>query len=604
VLCGTISGTGLLKKSGHCDEDSVVAPRTSLPAERNRQDISVADIFGIAASRIEERSAAARGELQETPLQFENAQALPSGGVLLLVPFLIETGLLSYQNHYKDFEKGYYDIDFIVLLLAFMYLCRIKNPEQLKSISPGDYGKLLGVDRVPEARCLRGKLKELSDQGQAQNWNTDLAKQWMSAEENEFYYIDGHVQVYHGYKAHLGKKHVSRQKLCLPGMQEFWVNNAEGMPYFYVSGQVNEKLKEMIMEQIIPMLLNEAPIRYSDKQLAEDPDLALFTIVFDREAYSPVFFQELWHKYRVAVITYRKNVKDQWPEDRFSSYTLQVEGSEVVMNLAEQAVTLNDVPLREIRKSSDDHQTSVITTNRKLKTEMIALYMFARWSQENFFRYMRQNYDFDKMIQYAVDQINGDFKVANPAYNKINYQLKKLREKISRKKAALYNLVRQNVDQPLEETSKNVIQQTRITQQLDELLLQESTLTQQRSALTCYVKIKDMPYEIRYNKLHQESKFFQNITKMICYRAETSFATLLGQGYKKSINEKRAFAKSVIKTPINLLVDEENKILQVEMYSQATPRDNLAVKQLCEKLNQTQTIYPGTNLTLNYKFAT
>ena len=203
-----------------------------------------------------------------------------------------------------------------------------------------------------------------------------------------------------------------------------------------------------------------------------------------------------------------------------------------------------------------------------------------------------------------MDQIDVDLKVANPAYNKVNYQLKKLREKISRKKAALYHLVEQNLDQPLEETSKNMVQQTRITQQLDELLVRESDLIQQRSALTCYVKIKDMPGEVRYNKLHQESKLFQNIIKMICYRAETSFATLLGQGYKKSIDEKRALAKNAIKTPINLLLDEKNKILHVEIYSQATPRDNKAVKQLCEKLNHTKTTYPGTNLTLNYKIAT
>ncbi len=365
---------GTIKKSGHCAEDTAVYAPGSLPAERNGKDIAVADIFGIGASWIEERSAAVRGELPSTPLQFENAQALPFGGVLLLVPFLIETGLLSYQNHYKDFDAGYYDIDFIVLLLAFMYLCRIKNPEQLKSISPGDYGKLLGVDRVPEARCLRQKLKKLSDQHQARNWNADLAKQWMSEEENEFYYVDGHVQVYHGYKAQLGIKHVSRQKLCLPGMQEFWVINAEGMPYFYVSGQVNEKFREMMLDQIIPMLLIEAPSHYSDEQLAEDPKVARFTIVFDREAYSPVFFQELWQQYRVAVITYHKNVKEQWPEDMFNPYILQVEGSEVEMDLAEQAVTLNDVPLREIRKkSSDGHQTSAVTTNRKLSTQMIAL---------------------------------------------------------------------------------------------------------------------------------------------------------------------------------------------------------------------------------------
>ena len=36
------------------------------------------------------------------------------------------------------------------------------------------------------------------------------------------------------------------------------------------------------------------------------------------------------------------------------------------------------------------HQTSVITTNYKIPMALIALIMFSRWSQENFFRYMRQ----------------------------------------------------------------------------------------------------------------------------------------------------------------------------------------------------------------------
>ncbi len=62
-----------------------------------------------------------------------------------------------------------------------------------------------------------------------------LANQWSYKEDIELYHVERHVQVYAGYKAKLGKKHVSRQKLCLPGMQEFWVNNKEGMPYFYTT---------------------------------------------------------------------------------------------------------------------------------------------------------------------------------------------------------------------------------------------------------------------------------------------------------------------------------------------------------------------------------
>jgi len=94
-----------------------------------------------------------------------------------------------------------------------MYLRRIKNPEQLKYYSPGEFGKLMGLDRIPEAKCLRGKIKEICYQEKSRQWNMSLARKWSTEEKNEFYYIDGHVQVYTGYKANLGKKHVARQSI-------------------------------------------------------------------------------------------------------------------------------------------------------------------------------------------------------------------------------------------------------------------------------------------------------------------------------------------------------------------------------------------------------
>ncbi len=94
---------------------------------------------------------AAKGQLEKTPIRFVPNEGVEYGGVLFLLPSLLSTGLLSYQNHY-DKLSGYYDLDTIILSLAFMYLCRIKNPEQLKHISPGEFGKLLGIDRIPEAK--------------------------------------------------------------------------------------------------------------------------------------------------------------------------------------------------------------------------------------------------------------------------------------------------------------------------------------------------------------------------------------------------------------------------------------------------------------------
>src|SRR5450631_2280224 len=68
--------------------------------------------------------------------------------------------------------------------------------------APGEWGNLLGLDRIPEVRTLRGKLELLCRKvGQAVPWNTLLAKEWMLAtgpESDLVFYVDGHVRVYTG----------------------------------------------------------------------------------------------------------------------------------------------------------------------------------------------------------------------------------------------------------------------------------------------------------------------------------------------------------------------------------------------------------------------
>lgn len=125
-------------------------------------------------------------------------------------------------------------------------------------------------------------------------------------------------------------------------------------------------------------------------------------MVFDREGYSPEFFYDLWQG-RIACCTYNKNVKDQWPEQEFTTYEQELgEGEKIKVELAERGTLLigadnkKKIWCREIRKQSKSgHQTSIITTNYIMKTVLIGVYMFARWSQENFFKYMMDHFDID-----------------------------------------------------------------------------------------------------------------------------------------------------------------------------------------------------------------
>lgn len=104
--------------------------------------------------------------------------------------------------------------------------------------------------------------------------------------------------------------------------------------------------------------------------------------------------------------------------------------------------------------------TRVKNTNKIISTPFIAEKMFAHWTQENFFKYLRQEYDLDKIVHYIVNDIDSDFQVVNPIHSILTNQLKKLREKIARRKAELYELVNVNLEENSDKTGKNLVRQS------------------------------------------------------------------------------------------------------------------------------------------------
>jgi hypothetical protein len=134
--------------------------------------------------------------------------------------------------------------------------------------------------------------------------------------------VDGHVRVYHGKQTNLPKRYVTREKLCLSGVTDYWVNDAVGKPFFVVTRTVNAGLLAVLGEEIVPRLIKDVPQQPSQEQLNADRWLFRFSLVFDREGYSPAFFKEMWDK-RIACYTYKKYVREEWAECEFEVYILR-----------------------------------------------------------------------------------------------------------------------------------------------------------------------------------------------------------------------------------------------------------------------------------------
>lgn len=477
-----------------------------------------------------------------------------------------------------------------------MTLCRIKNVEQLKKHSPGEFGKLLGLDRIPEVKYFRIKVKQIIDQARTDNLHTALFQDWIKTMPELFFYIDGHVLVYNGDLANLPKRYVARHKLCLSGITEFWVNDHKGLPLLFVTGELNEKLKTAI-EQIIPIILKDASLKISS-----NPKIPTFTIVVDREAYEPAWFKYLWETYRIAVITYRKNVKDKWDESLFQNTEVQTINGVVSMRLCELGVLLNGHWFREVRRlSSDGHQTAIMTTHPSLTIEQIALKMFARWTQENFFKYMIENFDFDRMIEYGTEPVNQKREIPNPEYKVLTYQIKKENEKQRRIEARMFKLMENFDVLNNEDFAKIISKNASLVEKIDAHKNEIQRLKAKRKTIPTKITIAQMPQEKRYNKLKQEGKKLKNAVIMLVYRSESALYNIMDEFYNDKEKDGRMILKEIFASDADMIPDYENNKLTIRLHSLSTPRANKAVIELCAFLNQTQTCFPYTNLILNYE---
>jgi hypothetical protein len=119
--------------------------------------------LGVATTRLEERLLASLGQLQAAPVRFEAVQDVPGGGVLRALPALLALGLLRRRQENFSLPPGYYPVETIFLVIAFLALARVKSVEALRYEPPGEWGKIVGLDRIPEVRTLREKLQRGDD---------------------------------------------------------------------------------------------------------------------------------------------------------------------------------------------------------------------------------------------------------------------------------------------------------------------------------------------------------------------------------------------------------------------------------------------------------
>jgi hypothetical protein len=560
--------------------------------------------MGMGATDTCGRVLASCGAVVAVKPEFAPAADVPNAGVLAALPALLSCGLLGQSEKYFELPPGYYALPSIFLLLAFLALARVKSLEGLRYCAPGEWGKVLGLDRVPEVRTLREKLSVLANKGQPAQWSAALCRQWMQAdpEATGVFYIDGHVRVYHGAQTALPRRYVSRQRLCLRATTDYWVNALDAQPFFVVTKAVDPGLVKVIEEEIVPRLERDAPQLVSEPECSADPLRHRFLLAFDREGYSPVLFAKM-RKKRIACSTYRRSPGPDWPAEEFAVEPVTLTNGETVeMVLAERGVHYESAALwvREIRRRTESgHQTAIVSTDYLSPRSQLAAPMFGRWGQEHFFRYMLEHYGLDRLVSYGIESIPETTRIVNPAHRTLDAAVRKRNGLLSRRRAEFAALT---LDQPLAPKPVQRWEQKKaaLYEEIVQIDQEIVALKAQRKATERHIAVKDLPAEHRFSQLHCASKHFIDTIKMIAYRAETAMVHVVRDVLSRH-DDARSLLRALYCNEADLLPDSEAGTLTVRFHHLANHTSDQAIRHLCAELTATETVFPETNLRLVYE---
>ena len=537
-----------------------------------------------------DRMAAYIGMLEDAQPIFADCEHVEGAGSLLAVAIVAATGFFdAVQQVYRTIGPSFYGLRNSFMTLLFMALLRIKNPEQMNQNNPLKLGRVLGLDRAPCVKTIRRKLEVLGAREQAANLMNLRSKEIMQGENfpDAVLFVDGHVQCYHG-KKKVGQTWSSSKNRVVKAVSDYWVNLADATPLLCIPTSFNERLNKML-----PQIVLRAQKSCAGRAI---------TVIFDRGGADAATY-ELLIKLGCDFIAYHKN-PNPIQSEVFAKKETQINGRKYAYGPYERDCeipvytsnskgsrrkTQRRVKLREIIvRREDGRYTHVITTRKDLSAVEVCAVLFARWTQENFFKYMLETYNLDHLYTYRSGTVPEEIDHPNPEYTRLEKQRKKIRQRI----VAILGKELENIAMNKLEHLVKLYQGKKGTE-LKELA---AKLKKIDLALKLTPKRKTAA---DYATLESETRMIGNLVKMTAWDAEGTLARLVGDVSKAINANERGMVAAFLSTTGRLRVSD--KQLHITLQRQSEPLRTRLLEHLCRVITERQACYPGTDLKMVFE---
>jgi hypothetical protein len=303
-------------------------------------------------------------------------------------------------------------------------------------------------------------------------------------------------------------------------------------------------------------------------------------------------------------LTYRKGRTRHIAEKRFTRHKAKLDGRRMEYLLYDQPVRFlkGKLRLRQVtRLTATGHQTPIVTSRWDLRAISVAHRMFERWRQENFFKYLREEYLIDALVDYQVEPDDPNRCVPNPARKAVEKEMHIARVHLRKLQRSDGVIAIDYIARHTHTVNRYKIAEEKIRREINNTRDRIKKLKIRRDSLPDRVPLADARQNLAVVKLSTERKHLTNVLKMVAYQIESDLVELVRPHYKRVEDEGRTFIQMALQNTADI-EPTDNRLL-ITLTALSSPHRSRALEALCEVLNKTNTLFPGTPLQTTYSVA-
>ena len=211
------------------------------------------------------------------------------------------------------------------------------------------------------------------------------------------------------------------------------------------------------------------------------------------------------------------------------------------------------------------------------------------------------NFAIDGLRSYGEESFPGTEEVINPDWRELDRARRSTTTKLVRARACFMDMDSQVTADPNHKRHENwQIKKNAKLEDINMLVQELAEIKSNIKEVQKHITWGELPEHQRFKKLPSSQRILMNTVGMIAYRAETIMTDLLRSKTITTTNA-RSILQDLFTTPVDIKTDQNKKELHVCLHGASTPATNQAIASLLKEINQTETVFPGTGLTMVFE---